>query len=193
MPILTTSVILSSARAAPRTVADLLRKPPHLFENCGDGRHDVLAVDDGGPARSVAQGDVEDGTPLREVDLFAGKHLCPPRLDIGSAGEVGEEAHRLLRHAVLRIVEEKIVVPQVETLETLRVVCEQIAQMQAAHALGVFVEGLPCPRPGDCRHELSLRQHICLLHAVRLPITAAPSSAGPTAARKGANSSRPRP
>ena len=55
---------------------------------CG---HHVLAVDDDRCAFRRAQGHVQDGAVLRDVDLLAAEHGVDPRSQAGLLGQLNEE------------------------------------------------------------------------------------------------------
>ena len=52
-----------------------------------------------------AQGHVQDGAVLRDVDLLAAEHGVDPRAQAGFLGQLQEQLERLVGDAVLRVVE----------------------------------------------------------------------------------------
>src|SRR5207302_281302 len=66
---------------------------------------DVPAVDLDDGVAPCAEGDVEDGAVLGEVDLFAVEHGVAALGEIRLVGKVDQQAHRVTGDAVLGIVE----------------------------------------------------------------------------------------
>ena len=77
----------------------------HLVEHGMDLGHHVLAVDDDGCAFRGAQGHVQDGPLLGDVDLLAPEHGIDPRSQAGFLGQLEEELQGLVGDAVLRVIE----------------------------------------------------------------------------------------
>lgn len=90
----------------PGTGADLLSESLHVVEDGIDLGDDVLALGVDGGVGDVAEGDVEDGAVLGEVNVFAREHLGAHFLDAGFLGEVDEVLEGILGDDVLGEVEE---------------------------------------------------------------------------------------
>ena len=67
----------------PFAAADATREIRHLVEDGMDQGHDVLSVHEDGRGLGRAQGYVQDGTFLREIDLVAAKHGIDMRPQAG--------------------------------------------------------------------------------------------------------------
>ena len=65
--------------ALPLAAADAVGEVGHLVEHGMHLRHDVLAVHDDRCASRRAQGDVQDGAVLGDVDLVTAEHGVDPR------------------------------------------------------------------------------------------------------------------
>src|SRR5262249_22759941 len=103
---------------------------------------------------AVAQGDVQDGPVLGGVDPLAGEHLLGPALEVGLAGQVVEQRHRLLGDAVLGEVEEDVAEAEGELVEALRGLAEQVAHLERLDLLEVGLRGLPGLRLRRLGHRL---------------------------------------
>ena len=68
--------------------ADAVREVGHLVEHGMDLRHDVLAVDDDRAPVGRAQGDVQDGPLLGDVDLLAAEHGVDARREARLLGQI---------------------------------------------------------------------------------------------------------
>ncbi len=143
MPMLTMSVMrlpVCPFHAPERTAVGELA---HLGEDGVHLGHHVLPVDDDGPVRAVAEGDVEDGAVLGAVDLLAREHPVAPVEHARLPGQIEEELHRLLGDAVLRVVDEHVGHLEREALEALRVGGEEIAHVHRQHRVAVGGERPP--------------------------------------------------
>ena len=78
MPMLTTLRIRLPVWPFHVAAADLLGEVGHLVEHGVDLGHDVLAVDDDRLPLRGAQGDVQHGAVLGDVDLVAAEHGVDP-------------------------------------------------------------------------------------------------------------------
>ena len=109
MPILMTSVIgwPSAPRTRPsRTSAAKLSIFSRVPMTSGI---DVVAVDENRLAGEIAQGGVQDGALLGDIDLHAGEHRVAPGFDLGRLGELDERGQDPGVDALLGIVEQEIV------------------------------------------------------------------------------------
>ena len=67
-------------------------KVSHLVQHGVDPGHHVLAVHDDDCSLRGAQGDVQDGSFLREVDLFSPEHGVNPGSQAGFLGQLQQAA-----------------------------------------------------------------------------------------------------
>ena len=115
----------------------------HPVEDLVDGLDDVFTVDHEGRAPGHPQGDVEHRALFGGVDPFPPPHGLDPAGEIGPGGEGGQQADRLGREPVLRVVEEEVAGLDRHRLAPLRVVAEEGPEVDAAH--GGVVVGQPLP------------------------------------------------
>src|SRR5262249_47455244 len=111
----------------------------------------VLAVDIDPRALRRAERDVEDGAVLGEVDVLAGEHRVAPLCDAALLGESKQQAERLVRDAVLGVVEEDPLRLGGQAFPARGIGREQVAQVAGAHLSGVFLEGAPGRRLVEVR------------------------------------------
>jgi hypothetical protein len=114
--------------------------------------HHVDAVDDELLVAGHAQRHVEHGPLLGHVDLLAGEHGVDPLAQAGGLGDADEEADRLRRQPVLRVVEEEALGLDREAFAPLRVGGEEVAQVRVPYVPEVRHERLPLGGVGDRRH-----------------------------------------
>jgi hypothetical protein len=86
---------------------------------------------------------VENGPALRHVQRLASEHGVDPVAKAGLERELDEEAKRLVRRSVLRVVEVDAFGLDRESLTACRVLREELAQMPVLDLLVVALEGLP--------------------------------------------------
>ena len=142
MPMLTTLRMRLPGVARPAPVADALGEVRHAVEHGVDSGHDVLAVDhDRGVARR-AQRHVEHRAVLGDVDLLAPEHRVDAAAQTALLGKLQEQPQRLVRDAVLRVIEEEPRALGGETLSSLGIVSEELAQPEDA---GFLRRALPAP------------------------------------------------
>ena len=130
----------------------------HLVEHGVDLGHDVLAVHDDGRASRRAQGHVQDGPVLRDVDLLAAEHGVDPRAQAGFLGQLQEQLERFVGDAILRVVEVEARGLGRQALAALGIVREEVAEMQVADLLMMGSAGPSTPgvrsgaryRPSSC-------------------------------------------
>ena len=77
--------------ALPGAAADPVGEVRHLVEHGVDLRHHVLAIDDDRCPFRRAQGHVQDGAVLGDVDLFAAEHGVDPRSQAGFLCQLQEQ------------------------------------------------------------------------------------------------------
>jgi hypothetical protein len=147
--------------ALPLSGADSVGEGRHPLEDVVHVRHDVHAVDDQRSALRHAERDVEHRAVLGDVDPVAAEHRLPPLGEPRLLGEVDQEANRLVRRTVLRVVEVEAGAFSGETLATCGVVGEQVTEVELADLCVMLLERTPrrtlaqrgCGR-GHRRHRL---------------------------------------
>ena len=90
-----------------------------------------------------AQGDVQDGALLRDVDLLAAEHGVDPRPQAGFLGQLKQKLEGFVGDAILRVIEKDAHSLGRHPLAALGIVREQIAEMCLLDALIVGFESLP--------------------------------------------------
>ncbi len=83
------------------------KRPIRSSTSCTSGTTSTPSTSMTG-ARGRAQGDVQHGALLGHVDLLAGEHGVAQRLDAGPPGQRRQQAQRLGRDPVLRVVEVEV-------------------------------------------------------------------------------------
>ncbi len=129
--------------ALPRAAAHAVREVGHLVEHGVDLRHDVLAVHDDRRAARGAQGHVQDGAVLRDVDLLAAEHGVDALAQAGFLGQLQSSVSVFVRDAILRVIEIDADRFGRQALAACRVVGEERAEMQLSNRLVVGLERLP--------------------------------------------------
>jgi hypothetical protein len=105
--------------------------------------HHVLAVNhDRGPARH-AQGNVQDGATLGEIDLLAAEHRVDSFAQAAFFREREKQAHGFVGDPVLGVVEENAAGLGGETLATRRIVGEKLAQRNVLDFFEVRLQRFP--------------------------------------------------
>ncbi len=108
-----------------------------------DLRHNVHAVHDDGLPFGGAQGGVQDGPLFRDVDLLAAEHGVDALPQAGLLRQLQKEPERLVGDAVLGIVEADADGLDGHALAALRIIREELPQMQLADFSIMRLEGLP--------------------------------------------------
>ncbi len=93
--------------AFPLAAPDAVDEAGHLVEHGVNIRHDVSSHPQEWLLTRRAQRHMQDGTIFRDVDLFARKHRVDPVAQSGFLCEFQQQLDRLIRDAVLRVVEEE--------------------------------------------------------------------------------------
>src|SRR5262249_24645764 len=133
----------------PLAAADAVGKAGHLVEHAVDLWHDVLAVnDDDSPSRR-AEGHVQNRAVFCDIDLLAAEHGIDPCTQTGFFRQFQKELEGFVGEAILRIIQVETCRLSRHALSACRIICEELAQMQAAHLLVVCLEGLPGWALGD--------------------------------------------
>ena len=114
--------------APPGTGMDGRAEFLHLGEHRLDLRHHILAIDLHRAAGAVTQGDMQHRTIFGEIDVLTGEHLFPPSLDIRLTRQIEQQGQGLLRHPVLGVVQQQIILAHRKLGETGRIAGEQLTQ-----------------------------------------------------------------
>ena len=93
--------------AEPAALAHVVGEDAHAIEYLVHVLDDVLTVDVQRGALGQAQGGVEDGAILRDVDVITAEHGGAAAGEVALLGELHEQLQRLRGDAVLRVVEEQ--------------------------------------------------------------------------------------
>src|SRR6266516_4863914 len=135
--------------ALPFAGAHAVREGGHAVEHLVHLFHDVDAVDNDRLPLRHAQGDVEDGPVLGDVDPLSSEHGVPPLREPALLGEPEQQTDRLVRDPVLRIVEIEAGAFRDEPLPTHGIAGEELAEVPLADRRVVPLER----RPGGARPE----------------------------------------
>ena len=130
-------------RTGPRSVADALRELAHLPRDRVHVGDDVLTVDHERRARGHPQRHVQDGAVLGRVDVLAGEHRIATLFHPGGACDRHEEAQRLVRDALLRVVQGEVGALRGEAHGPLGVRGEEVAQVPRRDLVEVRRQRLP--------------------------------------------------
>src|SRR6202040_1824398 len=133
----------------PAAAADEVTESAHGIEHGVDFRHDVFTVHQDGCALGRAQGNVQDGTVLRDVDLVAAEHGFEPVAQTGLLREIEEELQGFASDAVLRVVEVEAEGFDGQMFAAGSVVREQLTELQVSHLLVMCSERFPGSAFGD--------------------------------------------
>ena len=144
--------------ALPLARADPVGEGRHPVEDRVDLGHHVDPVDDEGGVPGHAQRDVQDGAVLRDVDVLAAEHHVPALLEVRLLGQLEEQPHGLVGHAVLRVVEVEPDGLRPQPLAAVRILGEQVAQVALADLRVVTLERGP-RRPLPQRGHLVRARH----------------------------------
>ena len=122
-----------------------------------DERDLIDAVEEDGLALGGAEGDVEDGAVLGDVDLLAGEHGLDAGFETRLLGELGEELEGLVGDAVLGVVEEDATELGGVAGSASGIVGEELAELLGLEGGVVVGEGLPggalAERCDGCGHS----------------------------------------
>ncbi len=116
--------------AGPGAGADLLAEVGHAVEHGVDLLHHVEAVEHERGRAGHAQGDVQDGAVLRDVDGLPGEHGGGALGQAGLLGQGDKQAEGLVGDAVLGVVEVQAGAFGGEALASPGVGGEQVAQVR---------------------------------------------------------------
>jgi hypothetical protein len=124
----------------PLAGADRCRERRHTVEHRVDFGHDVGALGRDRGLTRRAQRDMQDRAVLGDVDVLAGEHRVDAVTQPGLLGELDEEPQRLVRHPVLRVVEEEALRLGGQPPAALGILREQLSQVAGADLTKVRLE-----------------------------------------------------
>ncbi len=138
----------------PGTRAHTLGEACHRIEHLVHVGHDVMAVDKNARILRCPQCDMQDGTLFGDVDLVATEHRVTAFGDAALLRELQQQTNRLVRDAVLRIVQIQTRTFDCQAFTTPRIVGEQLPQMHVLDLLVVRLQRVP-------RRRLVRPLHVC--------------------------------
>jgi hypothetical protein len=130
--------------ALPGAAPDPVGEVGHLVEHGVNLGNYILPVNDNCCSARRAQGHVQDGSVLRDVDLLATKHGVDPRTQAGFLRQLKEELEGLIGDAILRVIEEDAHSLGGQACAAFGIIREEFPEVQFPHLLMVGFEGLPC-------------------------------------------------
>ena len=133
--------------ALPCAAPDPVGEIGHLVQNGVNLGHHVLAVDDDGRRTRRAQGHVQNGTVLREVDLVTPEHGVDLPAQVAFPGQLQEKLEGFVRDAILRVIEENARGFSRQTLAAVGILREELTEMHVPDSFVVGSEGLPRRAP----------------------------------------------
>ena len=165
MPMLTTVRMRRPVAPCHDAVADPVGERRHPAEHLVDVGDDVVAVEHDLGAGRGAQGDVEHGAVLGDVDPLGGEHGVAPAGDVGLDGDRLQGGEHGVVDALLGVVDAQVADGEDVALGARRVGGEQLAQVRrAGHVEQVgprrragdvgsssIGTDVTCPRTGRCR------------------------------------------
>jgi hypothetical protein len=129
--------------AQPGAGADAVGEGGHPVEHGVHIGHDIVAVDLDALALRCPQGDVQHRAVLGDVDVLAAEHRVDAVPQPALLGQRDEEAHRLVGHPVLRVVEPDAGRLRDHPLAAAGVVGEELAEVGLLDRGMVRLERLP--------------------------------------------------
>ena len=121
----------------PLPILNAVGEIGHPIEHGVDLGYHVLAVDHDRCVPGCAQGDVQDCSLLRDVDLVASEHRIDPRSQARFLCQFDEKADGVGRDAILGVIQEEAHILGRHPLTACGVTGEQIAQMKCSGLLVV--------------------------------------------------------
>ena len=100
---------------------------PHPVQDGMDFGYHVFAVHQDGEISRCAQGRVQHGSLLREVDFFPTKHSVDSFLQARSIGQSNQQPESFIRNAVLRVVEIQAKCLSRQALAAFRIICKELS------------------------------------------------------------------
>ena len=130
--------------ALPLPAAHPVGKVGHLIEDGMHLRHHVLAVHNNGLPFGGAQGHVQNGPLLGNIDLLPPEHGIDAGTQTGFLRQLQEELNRLVGDAVLGVIEVDADGLGGQALPALGIFGEELPKMQLPDFQVMGFEGLPC-------------------------------------------------
>ncbi len=149
MPMLTTLRMRLPVWPFQSPLRTRLEKSAMLVENGVHVGDDVLAIDHDGRTARRAQRHVQHGPVLRDVDLVAAKHRVDALAQARLLGQLQQQLQRFVGDAVLGIVEIEARRLDRQLLAAVRIVGEQLLQLQVLRCLIMFLKQLPGRAPAQ--------------------------------------------
>ena len=104
----------------------------------------VLPVHDQRGVAWKSQCGVQHRAILRDVDVYAGEHLVATLLELGGAGQVGQQLQGFPVDAVFAVVDVEVADGDVEFAAAVWVLGEEFTQVGAHDLVVVLAQRLPC-------------------------------------------------
>ena len=133
---------------------------------------DVLAVDVQVGIAGQAQRGMQRSPVLGSIDVRPGEHCVASGLEAGGAGQIYQQAHRLVGDAVLAVVDVEVADRGGEPLRSVGVIGEELAQMGVSDLLVMPEQCVPCRGGRDVEGLGDLR------HGTHSPTLAVSGAAG---------------
>jgi hypothetical protein len=137
--------------ARPTAAAHPARKGAHAVEYYMHVGYHVVAIKQDGCRTRCAQGHVQHRAPFRDVDPVAAEHGVDPFAQAGLPGQLHQQAQRFIGDAVLGIVQVDACGLQRKALTALRILREQVTQMNRCDRRVVRQQRGPGRAPGKRR------------------------------------------
>ena len=129
--------------AFPFAAADAIGELGHLVQHGVNFRHDVLAIDEDLRVTRRAQGHVQHGAVLGEVDLVAAEHRVDAFAQAAVCGEVHQQLQGLGGEAMLGVIQIQPQRFEREAFAALRVLRKQRPELNVFDLLIVSGQRLP--------------------------------------------------
>ena len=162
----------STGVTRPLPVADPIGEVAHAPQDLVHVGHHILAIDHKVGSRRHAQRDMQDGAVLGGVDVAPGEHLVAVLFQPRPPGHVDQPSHGVLGGPVLRIVEIEVSGLDRHLGGPIRVLREQLPQVNVLDRFEVIGERAPLLGSGDVHYVSHLR--LLVRGPVSLHRTAAP-------------------
>ena len=143
MPMLMTLRMRFPRVSPPLAAANLLRENGHPVKHGVHLGHNIDSVNENLFTPGGAQGDVKNSPILRDVDLLAAEHGLNAFTEAALLGEIDEEADRLVRDTILRVVQVKAGTFGGQALAAKGIIGEERPQMHIADLPVMLLQGLP--------------------------------------------------
>src|SRR6266851_1198913 len=137
----------------PRTAANTIGERGHLVQYSMHRWNNILTVNNDRLALRRSQRNVKHSTVLRDIDLFSTEHCVDTRPQPRIFRQLNQKLQRLIRDAVLRVVEKDPTCLNCESLAARRIFRKHLLQLLSLNLLGMRFQGLP-PRALTERYQL---------------------------------------